>query len=160
MISAVVVIPEVEDMEDYAPLTTKAIQRETVDDVQVSSKLDLEERMQVNPVRRRHADVFSLKPRVTKVDYHEIKLISTTSLRMKPYPIPIRLVNTVKEIDNIEAPGIIRKSSSPYCSPIVIICNKDEGVRLCGNYWRVYAVTCVDAEPMNDQQDIFARIAN
>ncbi|XP_076057222.1 uncharacterized protein LOC143034759 [Oratosquilla oratoria] len=131
MVCAAVVVPEVEELADYAPLTPEAIQ------------------------------VFSDKPGVAKVDCHEIRLTSSVPIRLKPYPIPIRLADAVKkEIDNMEAAGIIEKSSSPYCSPIVVVRKKDGGVRICGDYRGVNAVTQVDAEPMSDQQEIFAKVAN
>ena len=60
----------------------------------------------------------------------------------------------------MEAAGINERSSSSYCSPIVVISKKDGGVLLCGDYRQVNAVTWVDAEPMSVQQEIFARIAH
>ncbi|XP_076031045.1 uncharacterized protein LOC143019237 [Oratosquilla oratoria] len=154
MVSAAVVVPEVEELTDCTPLTPEAIQGETVEDVQVPPRLGPEQKRQVNSILQRHSAVFSDKPGVTKVDCHEIRLTSSVPVRLKPYPIPIRLLDAVKkEIDNMEAGGIIEKSSSPYCK-------KDGGVRICGDYRGVNAVTQVDAEPMSNQQEIFPKAAN
>ncbi|XP_076047435.1 uncharacterized protein LOC143028970 [Oratosquilla oratoria] len=161
MVSAAVVIPEVEELTDCAPLTREAIQGETVEDVQVPPRLGPEQKRRINSILQRHSAVFSDKPGVAKVDCHEIRLTSSVPVRLKPYPIPIRLVDAVKkEIDNMEAAGIIEKSSSPYCSPIVVVRKKYGGVRICGDYRGVNAVTQVDAEPMSNQQEIFAKAAN
>ncbi|XP_076037605.1 uncharacterized protein LOC143023037 [Oratosquilla oratoria] len=161
MVSAAVVIPEVEELTDCAPLTREAIQGETVEDVQVPPRLGPEQKRRINSILQRHSAVFSDKPGVAKVDCHEIQLTSSVPVRLKPYPIPIRLVDAVKkEIDNMEAAGIIEKSSSPYCSPIVVVRKKYGGVRICGDYRGVNAVTQVDAEPMSNQQEIFAKAAN
>ena len=55
--------------------------------------------------------------------------------------------------------GIIEKSTSPYCSPLVVAAKKLGDVRLCGNYHQVNAKTNVTAKPMSDQQLIFAKLA-
>ncbi|XP_076028738.1 uncharacterized protein LOC143017759 [Oratosquilla oratoria] len=161
MVSAAVVIPKIEELTDCAPLTPEAIQGETVEDVQVPPRLGPEQKRRINSILQRHSAVFSDKPGVAKVDCHEIRLTSSIPVRLKPYPIPIRLVDAVKkEIENMEAAGIIEKSSSPYCSPIVVVRKKDGGVLICGDYRGVNAVTQVDAEPMSNQQEIFAKAAN
>ncbi|XP_076036800.1 uncharacterized protein LOC143022464 [Oratosquilla oratoria] len=160
MICAAVVVPEVEELVDCASLTPEAIQGETVADVQVPPRLGPEQKKRAITILQRHSAVFSDKPGVAKVDWKQIRLTSSVPVRLKPYPIPIRLVDAVKkEIDNMEAAGIIEKSSSPYCSPIAVVRKKDGGVRIRGDYRGVNAVTQVDAEPMSDQQEIFAKVA-
>lgn len=87
---------------------------------------------------------------------HGIHLTSTTPVRVKPYPITLRLVDAVKkEVDEMECAGVLRNSESPYCSPIAFVQEKDESVRICGDYRRVSAVTRVDAEPMSE---LFSKI--
>ena len=50
----------------------------------------------------------------------------------KPYPIPINYREKVKqEIDRWIKLGIIRRSTSPYINPLVVVIKKDKSVRLC-----------------------------
>ena len=60
---------------------------------------------------KKYSGVFSDKPGIAKVNYcHRINLTSSTPVQMKPYPVPIRLLDAVKkEMDNMEASGIIEK---------------------------------------------------
>lgn len=53
---------------------------------------------------------------------HQLEVKTENPIRIKPYPIPIHYLKEVeKEIDKLENMGIITRSSSNYCSPIVII---------------------------------------
>ena len=44
--------------------------------------------------------------------------------------------------------GIIRKSSSPYASHIVLVRKKDGSCRLCVDYWKLNARTVRDSFPL------------
>ena len=144
------VIPEGE--EENTPKTTETRQSESLAHIKVSQNLSEAQQQEVNNLFLAYSNVFSDKPGVAKVEEHKIHLTSTTPVRVKPYPIPLRMVDAIKkEVNEMEQAGIIEKSESPYCSPIVVIQKKDGSVRICGDYRRVNAVTQVDAEPMSDQ---------
>ena len=107
-----------------------------------------------------HSGIFSDRPGAAKVEAHRIEVTSSIPVRVKPYSVPLRLQGQVRdEIRSMEAAGIIERSSSSYCSPMVVVAKKDGGVRLCGDYRRLNSITKVDAEPMSDCRSIFARLA-
>ena len=158
-IGAAVVIEEEE--EETGPSTVSSRVTETFQEVAMGEQLSHGERCQLVDLLAQYAEVFSDKPGIARVTPHRVQLTTEEPVRVKPYPIPLRLVDAVRrEIEEMEAAGLIEKSSSPYCSPLVVVKKKEGGIRLCGDYRRVNAVTRLDAEPMADPQTIFATLAN
>ena len=158
-VGAAVVINDEEG--DDGPLTVSSRQTESIQDVKLGDQLTHGEREQLAALLAQYREVFSDKPGMARVPPHQIELTSKEPVRVRPYPIPLRLIDAVKsEISEMEAAGIIERSSSPYCSPLVVVKKKEGGIRICGDYRRVNAVTRVDAEPMSDPQAIFATLAN
>ncbi|XP_069970994.1 uncharacterized protein [Penaeus vannamei] len=156
-IGAAAVIPESEC--DDGPVTAQSWQTETIDNVKVSDTLEPEERKQLRCLLNQFSYIFSDRPKVARVNYHNIELTSSKVVRQKPYPIPMRLVDAVKkEIEDMADAGIIEKSTSPFCSPIVVVQKKDGSVRICGDYRKINTITKTDAEPMCDQRAIFSRL--
>lgn len=41
---------------------------------------------------------------------------------------------------------------------MVVVKKKEGGIRICGDYWKVNAVTHVDTEPMSDVQAIYSTL--
>ena len=59
-----------------------------------------------------------------------------------------------QEIANMEEDGIIRKSTSPWASPVVIVDKKDGTYRICIDYWKLNKVTKPDAFPLSQIDDM------
>lgn len=55
--------------------------------------------------------------------------------------------------------GVIEKSESPYCSPVVIVKKKDLSNRFCIDFHALNKITVFDAEPMPSMEAIFAKLA-
>ena len=55
--------------------------------------------------------------------------------------------------------GVIRKSDSPYSSPMMIVQKMDCTYRICVDFRQINKVTEFDSEPMVKPQDIFASIS-
>ena len=56
------------------------------------------------------------------------------------------------------SPGIIRKSNSPFASPIVIVKKKNGSNRICVDYRKLNKLTGADPEPMTTAEDLFQRL--
>ena len=80
--------------------------------------------------------VFGDLPRGIPLDRgveHIIELdIGTKPIKMKPYRHPKRIIYLIEEAikKNLEL-GLIRPSSSPYASSVVMVKNKDGTLRMC-----------------------------
>ena len=158
-VGAAVVINETD--EEDGPITVSSRQTETLSDVKVGEQISAEERDQLASLLASYAEIFSDKPGSARVPPQQIELTNTNAIRVRPNSVPeSRMKAVAEEIRDMEAAGVIERSKSPYCSPIVVVDKKDGGVRICGDYRRVNAVTRHDAEPMSDPQAIFATLAS
>ena len=61
-----------------------------------------------------------------------------------------------QDIREKEAAGIVRKSTSPWAFPIVVVRNKDGTARICVDHRRLNDVTKKDAHPLPRIDDIMA----
>ena len=55
--------------------------------------------------------------------------------------------------------GVIERSESPYCSPVIIVKKKDNTNRFCIDFRVLNKITVFDAEPMPSMEQIFAKLA-
>ena len=84
----------------------------------------------------------------TSVVKHTIPT-STASIRQPLRRIPQALKITVSdEIHHMLDNNLIHPSSSPWCSPVVMVCKKDGNWRFCIDYCKLNAATCRDAYPL------------
>ena len=141
------------------PITLTTLRSETSQDATVNPELSRERRQQLMKLISQYDGTFSDVPGCADVDPYTIKVLDDTPIRTRPYPIPFKLHDKVmKELQEMEAAGFIEPSTSSYCSPMVVV-EKGDKVRICGDYRRVNSVVKFEAEPMANQEDIFSRLA-
>ena len=126
----------------------------------VNSNLPKYCRDEVISLLSKYTDVISNKPGCTNSYVHEIKLTTTEPVRCKPYPIPINLRDKFDEgIAEMLSLGIIEPSSSPYCSPAIMVKKADtENYRVVLDYRALNDVTVFDAEPMPTVEDNYINL--
>ena len=144
---------EVPDLEGYR-------QREGVRDVKLGDELPKDQRRVLKDLVRRYPDVFTDMPGETDVIQHQIRLTDDTPIRCKPYPLPYAMREELRnEVDTMLEMGVVRPSTSPYASPIVMVKKKDGSNRVCVDFRKLNKITEVDPEPMTTAEDLFRRLS-
>ncbi|XP_071503098.1 uncharacterized protein [Diadema antillarum] len=134
---------------------------ESLQDVQINPELDEGQRGTINSVLEEYQETLTDMPGLTTLGKHDIKLLSKEPIKSKPYPLPHALRGEVtKEVKKMIDLGVVEPSLSPYASPIVMVKKKDGSIRFCCDYRKLNQVTVTDAEPLADQEEIFAKLAN
>ncbi|GFS00139.1 zinc finger protein [Elysia marginata] len=129
---------------------------ETVNDLQYGDQLTPDQRRQLEEIASSHSSIFSDRPGTVSTEEHRIELTSSTPVRQRPYPEPYAMRQTLRdELRKMEDLKIIRKSSSPYSSPVVVVKKKDGSNRVCIDCRRLNKITTCDPQPMTPPADVF-----
>ncbi|KII71135.1 Retrovirus-related Pol polyprotein [Thelohanellus kitauei] len=76
---------------------------------------------------------------------HIIDTGNAHPISSRPYRIPIHLKHEIdNQIDKMVKYGIIRESSSPWCSPVLLVKKKDDTWRFCVDFRKINAITIKD----------------
>ena len=101
---------------------------------------------------QRHRGVFATDDDdfgLTTTVKHTIPTGTTRPLKERYRRIPPHLHQEVKDhLKTLLSKGVIRESTSPWASPIVLVRKKCGGLRLCVDYRRLNAATTADAFPL------------
>ena len=91
---------------------------------------------------------------------HFITTTPCTPQHSRARPLPFNKRQAVEvEFTELENKGIIRRTSSPWASPIHVVTKKDGSLRPCGDFRALNAVTVHDAYPMPLIKDLISRFA-
>ena len=131
------------------------VAKESVNDVAIGDNLIHEQRAEFRDLANQFQSLFTEAPGTTSLAQHHIKLTSDPPVRSRPYPVPYSLRELLKDITDMMKMGVIRESSSPYASPVVIVKKKDKTNRVCMNYRRLNKLTIFDPEPMLSGEHLF-----
>lgn len=114
--------------------------------------LSNEDQGRARALLRRYSGVFSAHEGdlgCTNLISHDIPLLDETPMRQRHRRIPPSEYEVAKaHINQLLESHIIRESSSPYASPIVLVKKKDGSLRMCVDYRRLNAKTRRDAFPL------------
>lgn len=90
---------------------------------------------------------------------HRIRLTDDRPFRLPYRRVPPAHYQKLRQVlGDMEEKGIIRKSSSEYASPLVMVWKKDGGVRICTDFRWLNARTLKDAHPLPHQSDCLAAL--
>lgn len=85
----------------------------------------------------------------TGVVQHEIDTVETMPIRQRPRRVPVAREKEVEGmIEEMQRSGVIEPSTSPWCSPVVLVKKKDGTMRFCIDYRRLNDVTKKDSYPL------------
>ena len=110
-------------------------------------------------VTKKYKDAFSNKPGLFNVVSHQIPLSTKIPIVSRPYKVPFAQKSRLKEeLKEIVGQGIIRRSESPYVSPVSIVQKKDLTIRICPDYRKLNKSSIFDPEPMILANDIITNL--
>jgi hypothetical protein len=72
---------------------------------------------------------------------------------------PEKLAAAKADFDKMEAEGIIRRSTSPWSSPLHLVMKEDGTWRPCGDFRRLNLVTVPDVYPLPNMLDFAAKMS-
>ena len=91
-------------------------------DVKISDELGENEKHEIKTLLREYSYVLTDSQGLTNFAKHVIRLTSDKPVRTKPHPLPFMSRETVcEEVRRMLETGIIKPSTRPYSSPIVIV---------------------------------------
>ncbi|WVZ58282.1 hypothetical protein U9M48_008565 [Paspalum notatum var. saurae] len=70
----------------------------------------------------------------------------------------VKLLEVKKQIDKLLEKGFIRKSTSPWASPVLLTEKKDGSLRMCVDYRGLNAVTVKNKYPLPRIEDLFDQL--
>jgi hypothetical protein len=92
--------------------------------------------------------------------YDRYQPCDSKPVKQPPRRVPIAFAEEEKKlIVQTQEQGIIRKSSSPWSSPLVSVIKKNGKVRPCVDYRGIHVVTIKDAFPLPRIQDCLDTVA-
>ena len=93
--------------------------------------------------------------------YHHIVTEHQRPIKQKVRPLSPRRRKAVEsEFNELEKSGIIRRSKSPWASPLHVVAKKDGTFRPCGDYRQLNTLTVMDAYPLPNIKDILHGLNN
>src|SRR6266498_4603940 len=111
----------------------------------LNDNLTKEEQHQLNELLKKFKDIISTdensKLGRTEIIKHEIK-VTENPIKSRPYPVKDnkREKWMKEEIERMLKEGIIKKSKSPWTSPVVLVSKKDGSIRFCVDYKKRNAI--------------------
>ena len=129
---------------------------ESVTDLKCGDGLSTEQVRELQSLTSQYSDIFSDFPGDSNLAQHRLDLTSDIPVRQTHCPVPYAMQASLKEeLQQMEEMGIIRKSSSPYSSPVVVVKKKDGSNPICVDFRRLNKVTIIDPQPVRSPADSF-----
>ncbi|KII65807.1 Transposon Tf2-6 polyprotein [Thelohanellus kitauei] len=129
----------------------------------LESNAKIEEHSLIEHLKNKWKHIFASSPTdigYTEMIKHNIDTGNHPPIRVRPYRVPHNQQSTIdKEIEMMLKSNIIRKSASPWCSPMVLVKKKDGGNRLCIDYRQLNSITRKDTYSLPIMEDLIDRLS-
>ena len=132
------------------------VAKESVNDVAIGGNLSHEQRAEFMDLANQFQSLFTEAPGTPSLAQHHIKLTSDQPVRSVPYSLRESLK---KGVTNLMKMGVIRESSSPYASPVVVVKKKDNTNWICVDYRKLNKLSVFDPEPMPTAEHLFQKLS-
>ena len=128
-----------------------------------SQGIDSREKEQLKGLLIKYKDTFSRDEwdlGLTHLTEHSIPTGDAAPIKQAPRRVPMaHATEEKKAIEELKQKGVIRESTSPWASPIVLVAKKDGGVRPCVDYRKLNQLVKPDGFPLPRIQDCLDSVA-
>ena len=111
-----------------------------------------EQQKKFEELMKRNIDIFAKDKNdlgKTDVTKHEIDIGNAKPIKQRAYQTGPKEKQIIKEeVDKMLKKGVIRKSKSPWSSPVVLVKKKDGETRFCIDYRKLNGITKTDNHPL------------
>lgn len=109
-----------------------------------------------NNIVMQYSNLFTSKLKKSTLGTHHITLKSSNPIRTPPRRLPLHYQDAVQRmIEDYEKQGLIVRSNSPYCSPVVMVPKGEtDKLRMCCDYRRINEITIKDSSPIPTFEEI------
>ncbi|XP_070184951.1 uncharacterized protein [Littorina saxatilis] len=163
--TAVAVLLEEEDGTPFNLETVELPQDKATSswkEAHIDEELDPDQVQEVEAAFREFKQCLRASPGASRgTVVHSIRVTTDVPTRTKQYPLPFAArEDIIQEVKELRELGIIEPSTSPYCSPIVLVPKKNSTrKRMFLDLRALNKITVFDAEPIPDPEEIFASLA-
>ena len=128
--------------------------------IDLSNSIDMtpEQKSRLETVLRKNIAVFAENPKrtpTTQLAQHRIDTGSALPVAAAPYRVsPAQLAVIDTQVQDMLENGMIRPSSSPYSSPVLLVKKADGTDRFCVDFRKLNAITKKDVYPLPRVDDM------
>ncbi|KII70025.1 Retrovirus-related Pol polyprotein from transposon 17.6 [Thelohanellus kitauei] len=130
----------------------------------INPELPMNQKKDLSKLLTKYNDCFSIKEGdigFTDLHPHKIETLGAKPVVCRPYRVPPHLKEEISnQIDNMITRNIIRKSSSPWCSPVLLVKKKDGTHRFCTDFRQLNKVIVKDQYSLPNMDDMLDNLAN
>jgi len=145
-----------EKLETETPLP------EVLRNINIGPNLTEKQQQQLINLLKHHNDIFSKNDTDIgncKVGKHRIDLHDEIPFKERYRRIHPTMIDEVRRhLEDIVASGVIRKSNSPWASPVVLCRKKNNKIRMCIDYSKLNSKTIKDSYAIPRIEDILDRL--
>lgn len=153
--------PDQEEGEEVEELFLPTQQHELQNVLDQGDHLRPKQADQLRALANDFPSVFAAKPGRTTLVKHSIHVGNAAPIHQKSYRLPYSRREALhQELDKMLEGEIIRPSTSPWASPVVLVPKKDGGIRFCVDYRKLNSIAKFDAYPMPRAEEVFERVGN
>ena len=133
--------------------------QENRSDCIINPRLQPGQREQLTEILEHYESVFNDLPCATTTIEHHVRLTDPQPFR-HCYGLPHQLSVQLKEdLNTWVSLGIVEKSNSPWCSPLLAVRKRDGSHRFCLDCRKLNACTIFDGEPIANAEHIFSSLS-
>lgn len=149
-----------EENDECLMLTIENVDDLNNSEININKNLEPIQQQQIEKLIKEYDDIFAKNNAEmgrTNMVKHEINVQGAQPIKCKPYRVSQKEREIIdNQLEEMLQNGIIRKSQSPWASPVVLVKKKDGSHRFCVDYRKLNAVTKKSSYPLPNIDDVLS----